>query len=69
MRLAIMCILCALSLACVGESVASPGPPGVAPTLEPGQTQMRHPGGGPCGVYNGKNGLPFVGLVGMLFPH
>ena len=39
-----MCILCALSLACVGESVASPGPPGVAPTLEPGQTQMRHPG-------------------------
>ena len=44
MRLAIMCILCALSLACVGESVASPGPPGVAPTLEPGQTQMRHPG-------------------------
>jgi hypothetical protein len=44
MRLAIMCILCAFSLACVGEPVASPGPPGVAPTLEPGQTQMRHPG-------------------------
>jgi hypothetical protein len=42
MRLAIMCILCALSLACVGEPVASPGPHGVAPTLEPGQ--MRHPG-------------------------
>ena len=38
-----MCILCAL-LACVGEPVASPGPPGVAHTLEPGQTQMRHPG-------------------------